>query len=147
MDQAIFDGVHIIYLSVGANGHSSSYYLDSITVGAFEASQLGVLLSCFPGNSGPNPSTATNIAPWILTVGASTIDREFPADVVLGDGRILIGVSLYAREPLAADAKLLLIYAGDAGNRYCHSGSLIASKVAGKIVVCDSGGNARVEKR
>ncbi|KAF4362936.1 hypothetical protein F8388_002366 [Cannabis sativa] len=50
----------------------------------------------------PNPSTANNIAPWILTVGASTIDREFPGNVVLGDGRILIGVSLYAREPLAA---------------------------------------------
>ncbi|KAF4393582.1 hypothetical protein F8388_023386 [Cannabis sativa] len=59
---------------------------------------------------------------------------------------ILIGVSLYAGEPLAADAKLSLIYAGDAGNRYCYSGSLIASKVAEKIVVCDRGGNARVEK-
>ncbi|KAM6550860.1 hypothetical protein CsatB_000668 [Cannabis sativa] len=47
---------------------------------------------------------------------------------------------------LAADAKLSLIYAGDAGNMYCYSGSLIASKVAGKIVVCDRGGNARVEK-
>ncbi|KAF4368915.1 hypothetical protein F8388_021527 [Cannabis sativa] len=140
------DGVHIISLSVGANGHSPPYYLDSIAVGAFGASQHGVLVSCSAGNSGPNPSTATNIAPWILTVGASTIDREFPADVVLGDGRVLNGVSLYAGEPLAADAKLSLIYAGDAGNRYCYSGSLIASKVAGKIVVCDRGGNARVEK-
>ncbi|KAF4379435.1 hypothetical protein G4B88_024883 [Cannabis sativa] len=146
MDQAISDGVHIISLSVGANGHSPPYYLDSIAVGAFGASQHGVLVSCSAGNSGPNPSTATNIAPWILTVGASTIDREFPADVVLGDGRVLNGVSLYAGEPLAADAKLSLIYAGDAGNRYCYSGSLIASKVAGKIVVCDRGGNARVEK-
>ncbi|KAF4389132.1 hypothetical protein F8388_026861 [Cannabis sativa] len=98
------------------------------------ASQHGVLVSCSAGNSGLNPSTATNIAPWIL------------ADVILGDGRILIGVSLYAGEPLAADAKLSLIYAGDAGNRYCYSGSLIASKVAEKIVVCDRGGNARVKK-
>ncbi|KAF4350748.1 hypothetical protein G4B88_019535 [Cannabis sativa] len=146
MDKAISDGVHIIYLSVGANGHSPPYYLDSIAVGAFGASQHGVLVSCFAGNSDPNPSTATKIAPWILTVGASTIDRDFPADVNLGDGRILIGVSLYAGEPLAADGKLSLIYAGDAGNRYCYSGSLIASKVAGKIVVCDRGGNARVEK-
>ncbi|KAF4360708.1 hypothetical protein F8388_016495 [Cannabis sativa] len=55
-------------------------------------------------------------------------------------------IVLLQREPLAADAKLSLIYAGDAGNMYCYSGSLIASKVAGKIVVCDRGSNARVEK-
>ncbi|XP_062087831.1 subtilisin-like protease SBT1.4 [Humulus lupulus] len=146
MDQAISDGVDIISLSVGANGHSPPYYLDSIAVGAFGAAQHGVLVSCSAGNSGPNPYTAVNIAPWILTVGASTIDREFPADVVLGDGRILNGVSLYAGEPLASDAKLPMIYAGDAGNRYCYSGTLVPSKVAGKIVVCDRGGNARVEK-
>ena len=146
MDQAISDGVHVISLSVGANGHSPPYYLDSIAVGAFGATQHGVVVSCSAGNSGPNPYSAVNIAPWILTVGASTIDREFPADVVLGDGRILNGVSLYAGEPLDYDTKLPLVYAGDAGNRYCYVGTLLPSKVAGKIVVCDRGGNARVEK-
>ncbi|PON34242.1 Subtilase [Parasponia andersonii] len=146
MDQAISDGVHVISLSVGANGHSPPYYLDSIAVGAFGAAQHGVLVSCSAGNSGPDPYSAVNIAPWILTVGASTIDREFPADVVLGDGRVLNGVSLYAGQGLDRDYKLPLIYAGDAGNRYCYDGTLEPSIVAGKIVVCDRGGNARVEK-
>jgi len=86
-----------------------------------------------------------NIAPWILTVGASTIDREFPADVILGDGRVFGGVSLYYGESLP-DFKLRLVYAKDCGNRYCYLGSLEPSKVQGKIVVCDRGGNARVEK-
>ncbi|KAL6202523.1 hypothetical protein ACLB2K_026231 [Fragaria x ananassa] len=96
-------------------------------------------------NSGPGKFTATNIAPWILTVGASTLDREFPADVVLGDGRVFNGVSLYSGEGLK-DYKLPLVYGGDCGSRFCYSGALQPSKVQGKIVVCDRGGNARVAK-
>ncbi|KAK7349307.1 hypothetical protein VNO77_06573 [Canavalia gladiata] len=145
MDEAVADGVHVISLSVGANGYAPQYYRDSIAVGAFGASQHGVLVSCSAGNSGPGPYTAVNIAPWILTVGASTIDREFPADVVLGDGRVFGGVSLYYGEDLPP-FKLPLVYAADCGSRYCYGGSLDSSKVQGKIVVCDRGGNARVEK-
>ncbi|KAL7180500.1 hypothetical protein ACSBR1_043660 [Camellia fascicularis] len=145
MDQAIFDGVHVISLSVGANGRAPEYYRDSIAIGAFGAAQHGILVSCSAGNSGPDPYTAVNIAPWILTVGASTIDREFPADVILGDGRIYGGVSLYSGDSLG-DLKLPLVYAADCGNRYCYSGKLNSTEVAGKIVVCDRGGNARVAK-
>ncbi|KAK7389673.1 hypothetical protein VNO78_24913 [Psophocarpus tetragonolobus] len=145
MDQAVSDGVHVISLSVGANGFAPHYFRDSIAIGAFGAAQHNVLVSCSAGNSGPGPSTAVNIAPWILTVGASTIDREFPADVILGDGRVFGGVSLYYGERLP-DLKVPLVYGKDCGNRYCYMGSLERSKVEGKIVVCDRGGNARVEK-
>ena len=145
MDQAVADGVHIISLSVGASGLAPKYDHDSIAIGAFGAMEHGVLVSCSAGNSGPNPLTAVNIAPWILTVGASTIDREFPADAVLGDGRIFGGVSLYSGDPLN-DTKLPLVYAGDCGSRFCVPGKLNPAQVAGKIVICDRGGNARVEK-
>ncbi|KAG5141796.1 hypothetical protein JHK82_017491 [Glycine max] len=145
MDEAVSDGVHVISLSVGASGYAPQYYRDSIAVGAFGAARHNVLVSCSAGNSGPGPSTAVNIAPWILTVGASTVDREFPADVILGDGRVFGGVSLYYGEKLPY-FKLPLVYAKDCGSRYCYMGSLESSKVQGKIVVCDRGGNARVEK-
>lgn len=145
MDQAIADGVDVISLSVGASGYAPQYDQDSIAIGSFGAAQHGVVVSCSAGNSGPGPFTATNIAPWILTVGASTIDREFPADAILGDGRIFGGVSLYAGESLP-DFKLRLVYGGDCGDRLCYMGRLEPSKVQGKIVVCDRGGNARVEK-
>nr|DAD38847.1 TPA_asm: hypothetical protein HUJ06_013169 [Nelumbo nucifera] len=79
MDQVIVNGVHIISLSVGATGYAPSYYHDYIAIGAFGT---------------------VNIAPWIITVGASTIDREFLVDVVLGDGRVFNGVSLYSGDPL-----------------------------------------------
>ncbi|XP_059303014.1 subtilisin-like protease SBT1.4 [Lycium ferocissimum] len=145
MDQAVADGVHVISLSVGADGYAPEYDTDSIAIGAFGASEHGVVVSCSAGNSGPGASTAVNVAPWILTVAASTIDREFPADVILGDGRIFGGVSLYSGDPLD-DAQLPLVYSGDCGSQLCYPGKLDPSKVAGKIVLCDRGGNARVEK-
>ncbi|XP_016451547.1 subtilisin-like protease SBT1.4 [Nicotiana tabacum] len=145
MDQAVADGVHVISLSVGADGYAPEYDVDSIAIGAFGASEHGVVVSCSAGNSGPGASTAVNVAPWILTVAASTIDREFPADVILGDGRIFGGVSLYSGDPLG-DSKLPLVYSGDCGSQLCYPGKLDPSKVAGKIVLCDRGGNARVEK-
>ncbi|KAJ0983802.1 hypothetical protein J5N97_002158 [Dioscorea zingiberensis] len=145
MDSAIQDGVDIISLSVGANGYAPSYYRDSIAIGAFGAVRHGVVVSCSAGNSGPGPYTAVNIAPWILTVGASTIDREFPADVVLGNGDVLGGVSLYAGDSLDSTDHPL-VYGGDCGSALCISGSLDSSKVAGRIVLCDRGVNARVEK-
>ncbi|XP_073139285.1 subtilisin-like protease SBT1.4 [Henckelia pumila] len=145
MERAIADGVDVISLSVGANGYPPPYAFDSIAIGAFGAAERGIVVSCSAGNSGPDSYTAVNIAPWILTVGASTLDREFPADVTLGDGRIYGGVSLYAGESLTEE-KLPLVYAAECGSRYCYSGSLDSSKVTGKIVICDRGGNARVEK-
>lgn len=145
MDQAVADGVHVISLSVGASGYAPQYDHDSIAIGAFGAAQHGVVVSCSAGNSGPDPYTAVNIAPWIITVGASTIDREFPADVTLGDGRIFDGVSLYSGDSLGG-SKYPLVYADDCGSRYCYTHRLDPSKVTGKIVICDRGGNARVEK-
>ncbi|CAH9118561.1 unnamed protein product [Cuscuta europaea] len=145
MDQAVEDGVHVISLSVGSSGYAPPYDRDSIAIGAFGAAEHGVLVSCSAGNSGPDPYTAVNIAPWILTVGASTIDREFPAEVILGDGRIFRGVSLYSGTSLG-DNKLPVVYGGDCGSKYCYSGALNTSKVTGKLVMCDRGGNARVAK-
>ncbi|XP_068658667.1 subtilisin-like protease SBT1.4 [Aristolochia californica] len=146
MDQAVADRVHVISLSVGSGGYAPRYVDDSIAIGAFGAMQNGVVVSCSAGNSGPGPYTAVNIAPWILTVGASTIDREFPADVVIGDGNVYSGVSLYSGDRLDSSNNYSVVYGGDCGSSYCYTGRLNPSKVAGKIVVCVRGGNARVEK-
>ncbi|KAG6397941.1 hypothetical protein SASPL_139391 [Salvia splendens] len=144
-EQAIEDGVDVISLSVGATGYAPPYDHDSIAIGAYAATENGIVVSCSAGNSGPGAYTSVNIAPWILTVGASTLDREFPADVVLGDGRVYGGVSLYSGDSLGEDL-LPLVYSKDCGSQYCYTGKLDPSKVAGKIVICDRGGNARVEK-
>ena len=137
-DEAIKDGVNVISVSLGAVGQAPPFYSDSTAVGAFSAVRNGIVVSASAGNSGPGEFTAVNVAPWILTVGASTLNRQFPANVVLGSGDTFTGTSLYAGTPLGP-SKLPLVYGGSVGSSVCEAGKLIASRVAGKIVVCDPG--------
>ncbi|CAN1179233.1 Subtilisin-like protease SBT1.4, partial [Linum perenne] len=74
MDQAIEDGVDVISLSVGSS-YASPSYADSIAIGAFAVARRGIVVSCSAGNSGPGVHTASKIALWILTVGASVNHR------------------------------------------------------------------------
>lgn len=147
MEAAVSDGCHVLSLSLG--GGSSDYYRDSVAIGAYSAMERGVLVSCSAGNAGPGSSTLSNVAPWITTVGAGTLDRDFPAYVILGNGKNYSGVSLYSGKPLPS-SPLPLIYAGNATNsssgNLCMPNTLIPEKVAGKIVLCDRGINARVQK-
>ncbi|KAJ3669836.1 hypothetical protein LUZ60_010160 [Juncus effusus] len=147
MDSAVSDGCGVLSLSLG--GGSADYFRDSVAIGAFNAMEKGVLVSCSAGNSGPSASTLSNGAPWITTVGAGTIDRDFPAYVLLGNGQKYPGVSLYSGNPLP-NSTLSFVYAGKVSNasngNLCMPGTLLAEKVAGKIVMCDRGTNARVQK-
>ncbi|XP_037448548.1 subtilisin-like protease SBT1.4 [Triticum dicoccoides] len=144
-DEAIADGVDVISLSLGSNGKAPDFYSDTTAVGAFRAVSKGIVVSASAGNSGPKESTAVNVAPWFLTVGASTLNRQFPADVVLGNGETFTGTSLYAGEPLGT-TKVPLVHAGDVGSKICEEGKLNSTVVAGKIVFCDPGVYARAAK-
>ncbi|XP_047063739.1 subtilisin-like protease SBT1.4 [Lolium rigidum] len=139
-DEAIADGVDVISTSLGSTGWAQPFDMDSIAVGAFSAVRKGIIVSASAGNSGPRESTADNVAPWLLTVGASTINRRFAADVVLGNGDTFSGASFYAGPPLGA-TKIPLVYGRTVGSKSCEAGKLNASLVAGKIVLCDPGVN------
>ncbi|XP_039139808.1 subtilisin-like protease SBT1.7 [Dioscorea cayenensis subsp. rotundata] len=147
MERAVDDGCHVLSLSLG--GGMSDYYRDSVAIGAFTAMEKGVLVSCSAGNAGPSSNTLSNVAPWITTVGAGTLDRDFPAYVSLGNRKNYSGVSLYSGKPLP-DSPLPFVYAGNVSNstngNLCMPGTLIPSLVAGKLVLCDRGINARVQK-
>lgn len=86
-DIAIHDGVDVLSVSLG--GDPSPYLDDGIAIGTFHAVKNGMVVVCSAGNSGPFDGTVTNVAPWIITVGASTIDREFQAYVQLSNGKRL----------------------------------------------------------
>ncbi|XP_021714988.1 subtilisin-like protease SBT1.8 [Chenopodium quinoa] len=147
IDKAISDGVDVLSLSLG--GGSAPYFRDTIAIGAFSAIEKGIFVSCSAGNSGPTRASLANTAPWIMTVGAGTLDRNFPAFAVLGNGKKFTGVSLYSGKGMGRTTRSL--YYGGNGRRngssnLCMPGSLDSSLVKGKVVLCDRGVNARVEK-
>ncbi|KAH7510917.1 hypothetical protein FEM48_ZijujUnG0064700 [Ziziphus jujuba var. spinosa] len=143
VDEAIEDGVDILSMSIG--GGLSTYYRDPIASGAFSAMPHGIPVSCSAGN----PGSLSNVAPWITTVGAGTLDRNFTAYLSLGNGNKYKGISLYTGKS-ELDLLFPLVYGDSASNstsgNLCLPYSLIPEKVAGKIVICDRGANPRILK-
>ncbi|OIT39934.1 subtilisin-like protease sbt1.8 [Nicotiana attenuata] len=144
-DRAIMDGVDV--LSVSLSNNATTYYNDAIALGAFAAIEKGILVSSSAGNDGPGISTVVNTAPWVITVGAATLDRDFPAFVTLGNGQKLQGVSLYSGKEME-NKSLSLVYpkGNNSSSNLCLRGSLDPNMVRGKVVLCDRGANDRVEK-
>lgn len=147
-DDAIADGVDLISLSVG--GFARHYFEDSIAIGAFHAARKGILTSCSGGNDGPYLSTVENVAPWIMTVAASSIDRQFSTPISLGNGMNVTGIAINTFSP--RKKMYPLVNAGLALNRStddilytnfsaCDYGALNKTLVKGKMVYClGSGG-------
>ncbi|KAA8518600.1 hypothetical protein F0562_016074 [Nyssa sinensis] len=140
-DAAIADGVDVISVSIG--GNSRSFFEDPIAIGAFHAMKRGILTSCSGGNEGPSQFTVQNVAPWILTVAASSIDRQFKAAVKLGNGMITSGIAINTFSPkkrlypLTNGAHAANRTAETYGNiSACDWGTLSRNKVKGKIVYC-----------
>ncbi|EXB38468.1 Subtilisin-like protease [Morus notabilis] len=140
LDDAIHDGVDIVSLSLGPDPPQPNYFEDAMSIGTFHAFDNGVFVSASAGNSF-FPSTASNVAPWILTVAASTVDREFPTNVYLGNSRVLKGSSL---NPLRMEGYFGLIAGSAAAAKgvpsenasVCKNNTLDSSLIKGKIVVC-----------
>lgn len=86
-DAAIHDGVDVISISIGGTV-GSNYASDALAIGAFHATKNGILTAVSAGNDGPSTGTVANHAPWMLTVAASGIDREFRSKIGLGNGKI-----------------------------------------------------------
>ncbi|WCJ26144.1 Subtilisin-like protease [Euphorbia peplus] len=143
-DDAIADGVDILSVSLGAP-FAFPYMDDPIAIGSYHAMKYGILTSNSAGNSGPSPYTASNVAPWTLTVAANTIDRKFVATAVLGNGKFITGLSI---NNFMMNGTYPLIWGGDAANysagadpdiaKFCVDGSLNSYIAAGKIVFCEA---------
>ncbi|XP_021828137.1 subtilisin-like protease SBT5.4 [Prunus avium] len=149
-DAAIHDGVDVLSVSLG--GDPSNYLDDGLSIGAFHAVKNGIVVVCSAGNSGPAAGTVSNVAPWMITVGASTLDREFQAIVQLRNGLRLKGTSLSKTlpedrfYPLITGAQAKAANASPHDAMLCIGGTLDPQKVKGKILACLRGDTARVDK-
>ncbi|XP_058068828.1 cucumisin-like [Magnolia sinica] len=148
-DDAIHDGVDLISVSIGGMS-ALPYFRDTLSIGSFHAMKNGIFVSMSAGNGGPESFSATNVAPWILSVGASSIDRRFTTKLTLGNQRSIVGVSVntFATEKTFGP----FIFGADAANSFdsytledadfffssCSLGTLDPKKVKGKIVYCNT---------
>ncbi|KAE9592179.1 putative tripeptidyl-peptidase II [Lupinus albus] len=151
IDQAISDGVDVISVSIGGRNNVSPNEIltDEVSIGSFHALANGIVLVASAGNDGPKLETVDNVAPWVFTVAASTIDREFTSALTLGNNDQYMGASLFVNLPpnksfpliLSTDAKLPNATFQDA--EVCKARTLDSSKVNGKVVICVRGGKIK----
>ncbi|MCO5577256.1 hypothetical protein L7F22_031083 [Adiantum nelumboides] len=140
-DDAIKDGVDVISLSLGPDAPQNDYFMDAISIGSFHAFRRGISVVGSVGNNGPSDSSATNVAPWLLTVASTSIDRDFSSSVILGNGIHLEGESLAMSD---MKKKAEVVYGAEVGaasftsqqSSSCTNGSLEARMVRGNVVVC-----------
>ncbi|XP_030540183.1 subtilisin-like protease SBT3.5 isoform X2 [Rhodamnia argentea] len=139
-DEAIHDGVDVLSLSIGTAIplFSDVDDRDGIATGAFHAVARGITVVCGAANDGPAAQTVQNTAPWILTVGASTMDRAFHTLITLGNNETLAGEAIYTGKEIGFTS--LLYPEGTtldptlAG--VCERLSPNATLMAGKVVLC-----------
>ncbi|XP_016727050.1 subtilisin-like protease SBT4.5 [Gossypium hirsutum] len=141
-DDAIADGNDLLSVSLGPES-SSEFYLDPIAIGAFHAAEKGVLVVQSAGNSGlAGFQSVASVAPWILSVAASTTDRHFVDKIVLGNGKIQTGLSINSFS--LNRTKVPLVYGLQASSdcdefsaRLCLPNCLNKTLVKKKIILCD----------
>ncbi|XP_004492919.1 subtilisin-like protease Glyma18g48580 [Cicer arietinum] len=151
IDQAISDGVDIISLSAAGQYlvRPEDIFTDEVSIGAFHALSRNILLVASAGNDGPTLGSVVNVAPWVFTIAASTLDRDFSSTVTFGNNQQITGASLFVNLPpnqafsliLSTDAKFANASIRDA--LLCRPGTLDPSKVKGKIVSCLREGNIK----
>ncbi|XP_042479729.1 subtilisin-like protease SBT4.10 [Macadamia integrifolia] len=143
-DDAISDGVDILSVSLGF-GIPTIFTSDAIAIGSFHAMEKGVLTSASAGNDGPRIASLANVAPWILTVAASSTDRRIISNITTGNQITIVG---HAINTFPTEEKAFpFVYGGDhlantftiEDARTCVFGALDRDSVRGKNVFCESG--------
>ena len=127
IDAAISDGVDVLSISLGMN--NVSLYEDPVAIATFSAMERGIVVSTSAGNDGPSSKSLHNGIPWVITVAASTLDREFRGNLTLGNGVSLSGLSSYLGDFSASN--IPIVFMGSCDNIT----KLITVK--SKIIVCE----------
>jgi minor extracellular serine protease Vpr len=142
IDEATADGVDVLNLAVGGPAE-----FDTVERALLGAAEADIVVVGAAGNRAR--AAAAHVSPWVTTVGATT-GTVRRGQVVAGQGVRLTGAMAAARAVGPARAVVAAdVPAEDATRsvaRVCTPGSLDASRVSGRIVLCDRGVIGRVDK-
>ncbi|XP_023757650.1 subtilisin-like protease SBT2.6 isoform X1 [Lactuca sativa] len=97
IDQAVYDGVDILNLSVGPNSPPATTrttFLNPFDATLLAAVKAGVFVAQAAGNGGPYAKSLVSYSPWIMSVAAAVDDRRYKNHLTLGNGKILAGIGL-----------------------------------------------------
>ncbi|PIN21119.1 Tripeptidyl-peptidase II [Handroanthus impetiginosus] len=96
MDDAVRDGVDVLSVSLGGSfPHLPEVSPDNaIAIGSFHAVAHGIPVVSSAGNDGPTTSSTEEVAPWMISVAASTLDRAFPTPITIGNNKTIMGRGL-----------------------------------------------------
>ncbi|KAI8014104.1 Subtilisin-like protease SBT2.6 [Camellia lanceoleosa] len=97
IEQAVYDGVDILNLSLGPNSPpatTKTTFLNPFDAALLSAVKAGVFVAQAAGNGGPFPKTVVSYSPWITSVAAAIDDRRYKNHLTLGNGKILPGIIL-----------------------------------------------------
>jgi len=153
IDQAVADGVDVINFSISG---SRTSFRDPVEIAFLYAADAGVFVAASAGNSGPTSSTVAHPGPWLTTVAAGTHNRDGQGSVTLGNGSTYFGASVATAvgpAPFIDSTEAGLPGADPTAVALCFAAVdnggvavLDPAKVAGRIVLCDRGVTARVNK-
>jgi hypothetical protein len=141
IDQAVADRVDVLALAV--SGSPTLDVVDRALLGAMESD---IVVAAAAGNA---PDAAGYGQPWTTTVGASS-GPERRGELVLDDGTVLPGTMSETESvgpaPVVAASSITAPGRSRADAALCLPGSLDAARASGRIVVCERGRVARVDK-
>lgn len=159
INDAVADGVDVINYSVSG---SSTFVVTADELAFFTAAQAGIFVSTSAGNSGDTVgvSSVAHNSPWTMTVAASSHNRGASKKVTLGNGAVYDGLGVgdaVGPAPLVLAANIALPGVSAQAARECwpdannntadgRQPALDPAKAAGRIVICDRGTVARVDK-
>ena len=144
VQQAIIDGVNVINFSISGGAQP---YTDPVELAFLDAFNAGISVNASAGNNGPGSATSDHGGPWTTTVAASTGPREFGSVLHLtADGGATFdkpGVTL--TNGISSPTPVVLAQTIPGEDALCQT-QLPAGAALGKIVACQRGVNARVDK-
>ena len=145
VQQAIRDGVNVINYSISGGGNP---YTDPTELAFLDAFHAGISVNASAGNSGPAAGTADHGGPWVTTVGASTGPRFFTSTLHLtADGGATFDMSgVTLTNGVATPTAVVLAQSIPGEDALCQTKLAAGSAATGKIVACQRGTNARIDK-
>jgi subtilisin family serine protease len=144
VQQAIIDGVNVINFSISGGANP---YTDPVELAFLDAVNAGISVNASAGNSGPGSGTSDHGGPWTTTVGASTGPRSFTSTLHLtADGGATFDMPGFTLTNGISSATPVVLAASITGEDAICSKKLTAGAATGKIVACQRGSNARIDK-